>query len=68
MEKPISIAISVLQVLPPGRPLCIEETANMDGDVVTAIKWVWVDKSHGFSECRTAHFNFITGEYLGEAY
>jgi hypothetical protein len=68
MENPTSIPLHVLEVLPPGKPLCIEEVWDIDDNKRMAVKWVWVETKLRSSRCRVAHFALDTGEYLEEVW
>jgi hypothetical protein len=63
----MEITLDVLKKLPSGKPICIEKITNMNGDVVIAVKWTWIDMSV-FPGIRTTYFDLSTGEYLREAY
>lgn len=60
------ISIEILQKLPTGKPLRVEEVTDMSGKKRMAVKWIWVDLREPHP--RKAHFCLETGEYLGECW
>jgi hypothetical protein len=69
MDKEITIKLSVLKSLPPGRILGVKNVENMDRKNVDCLIVIWQDEQdlRGHSgHKRVSYFEIDTGEYCGD--
>lgn len=60
------ISLEALRRMPPGQPLRVETTPDMDGVEQRAVVWLWTDRSHEALDVRKSYFRLSDGGYLGD--